>query len=390
MPSPNGYPMSRRTFSRLLFGFGSNSISNQVYSMEVFTHFDIHLDKDIESFQYKVFSQFKKLSDSSDDELLSFNWLSKLLDAFLACHQDFEDFLLKHTLAFSKPPLDYLVNEFFEKSIKALDICNAVCDGIEKIRRSHKYLQIVSDALNSKHKKLITKGQFRRARKALTDLNNVTLENNNAAQWFFLGRFKSFGHSSKRKDLNRSISRSISSNSWSTSKQLQSMVNGLILPRASEVTATRGLVNVIFTMSFVQMFVMWALAASIDCQDRGSITNFTIPNNYLWGSPLSVIYTRIINESKKCDRKNNVGLLKEIYQMEKTVHFVTYLVDSSHQFPLTEEHKEKVRHGANEVSIVSDAHGNWLYPFECQVRQVFHKIISCRLEGLENLCRTSS
>lgn len=385
MPSPNGYTMSRKTLGRLFFGFGSNS--NQVYSMDMFGDFDIHLDKELESFQYQVFSQFKKLSDSSDDEFLSLNWLSELLEAFLACHQDFKDFLSKHASDFSKPALDKLLMEFFDKSIKALDIYNAVCDGIERIRCSNKYLEIVSDALNSKHRKLMTKGQFRRARKALTDLVNVMLDNNKDPQWFFSRRLKSFGHLSKRKDLKRSISRSVS-NSCSANKQLQSLANSLIFPRASEITATRGLANVVFTMGFVQMFVLWALVVAIPCQDKGLMTNFSIPNRFLWGSPLSVIHVRIINESKKRDHKNNLGLLKEIYQMEKSVRIVTNLVDSAHQFPLTEEHKDKVRQGVNEIRMVTNAYGNWLYPLESQMRQVFHKIMLCRLEGLEVLCKT--
>ncbi|KAI3770285.1 hypothetical protein L6452_01412 [Arctium lappa] len=65
-----------------------------------------------------------------------------------------------------------------------------------------------------------------------------------------------------------------------------------------------------------------------------------------------------MDESKKLDRKNSVGLLKEIYQMEKSVRSITDLIDSAHQFPLTEEEMEKVKAGVGELSVVSNAYEN--------------------------------
>nr|XP_043619975.1 protein ROH1-like [Erigeron canadensis] len=394
MLSPSDYTMSRKTLGRLLFGFGSDY--NQVYSMEMLNRdFDIHLDKELEAFQYQVFSQFKKLSDYPNDEILSLDWLCALLEAFVACHHDFEDFTSKHKADFAKPPLDKLLKEFFDRiSIKGLDICNAVCDGIDKIRCSNKYLEIVLDALNFRDKRRpMSKGQFRRAKKALTGLSNVMTDNSKEYSGWFLSRsrrLKSFGrHSSKVKDLKRSVSWSVS-NSWSASKQLQSMSHNMILPGPYEITTNRGLANVVFTMSFVTMFVMWALVAAIPCQGRGILTNLSVPNNFLWASPLSIIQVRIINESKKHDCKNSFGLLKENYQMEKSVRVITNLDESGHQFPLTEEEKEKVKLAVGELQMVNNAYEKWLFPFECQVRQVFHKIMSCRLEGLQNLCRTCS
>lgn len=130
MPFPSGYTMPLKTLCRSFFGFGSDH--NQVHSMELLDEFDIHLDNELEMFQYQVFRQFKNLSESSDDEFLSLDWLSKLLDAFVVCHEDFMAILSKNELYLSEPPLDKLLKDFFDRSIKALDICNAICDGIEK------------------------------------------------------------------------------------------------------------------------------------------------------------------------------------------------------------------------------------------------------------------
>ncbi|XP_024966015.1 uncharacterized protein LOC112506229 [Cynara cardunculus var. scolymus] len=394
MPFASGYTMSLKTLCRSVFGFGIDH--NQVHSMELLEECDIHLDKELQLFQYQVFRQFKNLSESSDDGFLSLDWLSMLLDAFVVCHEDFMAILSKNEPYLSEPPLDKLVMDFFDRSIKALDICNAICDGIQKIRCWHKHLEIVSYALSSRQRKLISKGQFRRARKALTDLDHIMLDDTKDSGRFFLRRFKSFGHSNKGKSVNchnqeqmRSLSWSTSS-SWPASKQLQSLANSLIPPCENETSTTYRLANVVFMMGFVYVFVLWALVAAIPCQDRGLLTNFNIPNHFSWATPFSVLHVRIINEFKKRDGKNSFGLLKEISQMEKSVGYITNLIDSTHQFPLTEEEKEKVVVGVAELSVVSNAYENGLHPLEYQLRQVFHKIMFFRSEGLEILCRVRS
>lgn len=214
---------------------------------------------------------------------------------------------------------------------------------------------------------------------------------------FFWRRLKSFGHSNNGKSLkrhNQEQMRSLSwsaSSSWSASKQLQSMANSLNIPPCeNEVFTTNRLANVVFTMGFVYVFVLWALVAAIPCQDRGLHTNFSIPNHFSWATPFSELHVRIMDESKKRDRKNSIGLLKEIYQMEKSVCSITNLIDSTHQFPLTEGEMEKVKRGVGELSMVSNAYENGLHPLEYQLRQVFHKIMFFRSEGLEILCRVRS
>ncbi|KAF9593819.1 hypothetical protein IFM89_025528 [Coptis chinensis] len=71
--------------------------------------------------------------------------------------------------------MDRLIAEYFEKSVKALDVCNIIRDGVELIRQWQRYLEIVLTALDSSHKTL-GEGQFRRAKKALTDLTIAMLD----------------------------------------------------------------------------------------------------------------------------------------------------------------------------------------------------------------------
>ncbi|KAJ0743894.1 hypothetical protein HanPI659440_Chr10g0381211 [Helianthus annuus] len=395
MPSTSGYTMPFGTFRRSIMGIGNDHSHNQIHSMDVSGDSSSDFHCELGSFEHQVFRQFRTLSAASADELLSLDWVSKLLDAFTACQEDFKGILLKHESNLGKPPLDRFVTEFFDRSIRALDICNAVRDGIEKIRLWNRHLEIVLSAFDSKSRNVMVEGQFRRARKALTDLAIIMLDDNKESTSLFSHRNRSFGRPNKGKDgqhkagHSRSLSWSVP-NSWSASKQLQLIANGLIPPKSHEISATNGLANVVYTMGFVLMFVLWALVAAIPCQDRNLQVHFSVPRQFSWGTPLNLLHIRIMDESKKRERKNSVGLLKEIYQMEKSINLVTDLVDSVNQFPLTEEQKAEVQTCVQDVSQVCNAFKNGLDPLERQLREAFRKIMSCRTEGLEHLARAQS
>ncbi|KVI01797.1 uncharacterized protein LOC112500872 [Cynara cardunculus var. scolymus] len=392
MPSTSSSGISFGTIRRSILGFGSDH--NQIHSEELNNESKSLLDRELEGFQNQVFNQFHTLSSSSSsaDDFLSIDWMLKLLDAFLACQEDFKRILLKNSELFSKPPLDRLLMEFFDRSIKALDICNAVRDGIEKVRVWHKHLEIVSSAFDSKQRNVMGEGQFRRARKALTDLAIVMLDDQKDSGSVFSNRNRSFGRQNKGKERKKGHSKSLSwsvSNSWSATKQLQSMANGLVQPRVNEIGQQFGLANCVFTMGFVLMFVLWTVVAAIPCQDRG-LFPFSIPRQVSWGTPLFLIHSRILDESKKRERKNSPGLLTEIHQMEKSINLISDLIDSAHQFPLTEEQQKEVKDGIQELSLVCNSCKNGLDSLDRELREVFRKIMSFRTEGLGTVTRAQS
>ncbi|KAI3755251.1 hypothetical protein L1987_55047 [Smallanthus sonchifolius] len=395
MPSTgSGSGKSFKAFRRTVLGFGGDQ--NQVHSEEVNKESKSPQDRELEEFQTHVFSRFNSLSDSSGDEFLSIDWVSKVLDAFVACLEDFKLVLLNNHEILSNPALDRMVMEFYDRSIKALDICNAVRDGIEKMRLWHKHLEIVSSASDSKQRNVMSEWQFRRARKALNDLAILMLDDHKDSGSVSSHRNRSFGRPNKGKDVNhqrkqghsRSLSWSVS-NSWSASKQLQSMSNNLVPPRANDTPHLFGLANCVFTMGFVLMFVLWNVVAAIPCQDRG-LFNFSIPRQFPWSAPLFLIHTRVLEESKKRDRKNSPGLLREIYQMEKSINLVSDLIDSAHQFPLTEDQQKEVKEEIHELSVVSNSCKDGLNALDRQLRDVFRKIMSCRTEGLATLSNRQS
>ncbi|XP_014516869.1 UPF0496 protein 4-like [Vigna radiata var. radiata] len=361
----------------------------QVHSME-----GSSMEQELDLFQKHVTERFLELSSVESGELLSLSWVRKLLDSLLSCQEEFRVILHNHRDQVSRhPSLDRMVGEFFERSVKALDVCNAIRDGVEQIRQWQKLLEIVICALDQKRS--IGEGQFRRAKKALVDLaigmlddkesnssgsiahrNRSFGRNNNGSRDHHHGnnQHNSFGHF-------RSLSWSVSRN-WSAARQLQAIGNNLSPPKANDIVATNGLALPIYTMSCILVFVMWALVAAIPCQDRGLGLHFSVPRQFLWAAPVVALHERIVEESKKRERKNTCGLLKEIHQIEKCARVINELADSL-QFPLSEKKGEEVRQRVQDVSRVCEALKDGLDPMERQVREVFHRIVRSRTEGLD-------
>lgn len=380
MPSSDkrGFPITFSSFRRPILGIRTDQIHSE-------TSHDSTI-QNLESFQKQVSALFHNLSVVEPDEFLSISWIRKLLDAFTSCQEDFRLILDNNKSQLSKPPADRLACEFFDRAIKALDICNAARDGIEKIRLWQKHLEIIVSALDSEQR-TTGEGQFRRARKSLMELALLMLDEKDTGSMFSY-RNQSFAQKGKDHSIRpsghaRSQSWSVSP-SWSASKQIQSIANNLVPPRANEIAATNGLAVLVFTMGFILLFVLWALVAAIPCQDRTVPINFAIPRNFSWSTPLSSLHGRILEESKKRDRRNSSGLLKEIYQIEKSIHQLTDLVDSA-QFPLTGEQKEVMRVSVRELSLVCEVCKTGLDPLERHLKEVFRKVMSCRTEGLEFL-----
>lgn len=355
-------------------------------------HETIFQDNIIDAFQKQVTQRFHDLSliDNSN-EFLSVSWISKLLDVFLCCQEEFKAIMFNNKCLLSKPPMDKLVSDYFERCVKGLDVCNSIRDGIEQIRQWQKQLEIVLCALDNQ--KSLGEGQIRRAKKALIDLAIGMLDEkesstNLASRNRSFGRYQkdSQGHNKSLKPF-RSLSWSVS-RSWSASKQLQAIGNNILAPKSNEIIATNGFAVAVYTMSYVFLFVMWALVAAIPCQDRGLQSHFNVPKNFIWGGPILSLHDRILEESKRRQRRNTCGLLKEIHGIEKSARLMNELTDSI-QFPIGEQKEQELRSRVEELRIVYGDLKNGLDPLEKQVREVFHCIVRSRTQGLDSIARGS-
>ncbi|KAL0438246.1 UNVERIFIED_CONTAM: protein ROH1 [Sesamum latifolium] len=372
------------------FGFSILSRRrDQVHSMES-THEATSQEIELEAFQRQVAERFQDLAAADSHELLSIPWIRKLLDTFLCCQEEFKVIVMNNKSKLNKPPMERHISDFFERSVKALDVCNAIRDGIEQIRQWQKQLEIVLCALGNQRS--IGEGQFRRAKKALVDLAIAMLDEKDS-NTTLAHRNRSFGRHNAQKEQRsfghfRSLSWSVS-RSWSAARQLQAISSNLVAPRGNEIMSTNGLNVAVFTMNYVLLFVMWALVAAIPCQDRGLQTHFYVTRQFLWAAPILSLHERILEEAKKRDRRNSCGLLKEIYDIEKCARHMNELTDSIH-FPLTDEKEREVKQRVEEVRRVYEAIRDGLDPLERQVREVFHRIVRSRTDGLDTISRANS
>ncbi|KAG0464620.1 hypothetical protein HPP92_018784 [Vanilla planifolia] len=294
---------------------------HQIHAMNGHHDPSTRRNHELDSFQDRVAVLFSDLSSGGGGEevFLSLAWFRKLLDAFLLCEEEFRYILFNNRSILSHPQLDKLISDFYDRAVKALDVCNAVRDGIEQVKQWQKHIEIVLIAMDPYKKRLVGEGQLLRAKKALSDLAVLILDEKDPASILahrnssFRSNNRTSGHAV---DHFRSLSWSVS-RSWSAARQLQAIGNNIYAPRGSEVVATNGLANPIFTMNSVLHFLMWALVAAIPCQDRGLQTQFSIPRSFPWGLSVLLLHDRIIEESRKKERRNSVGLLKEIHQLEK-------------------------------------------------------------------------
>ncbi|CAI9763954.1 unnamed protein product [Fraxinus pennsylvanica] len=384
MPATDCREASSASFSG--FGFSIlNRLPDQVHSMDSPSQ-----EIELESFQKQVAERFNDLAAVDSDELLSISWIRKLLHAYICCQEEFRLIVFKNKDFLNRHPMDRYISEFFERIIKALDVCNAIRDGIEKIRQWQMQLEIVLCALDNQRS--LGEGQIRRAKKALIDLD-IGMLDEKESNTTLARRNRSFGRNNMAKESTslghfRSLSWSVS-RSWSAARQLQAIGNNLVAPRANEIIATNGLNVAVFTMNYVLFFVMWALVAAIPCQDRGLQSHFLVTRQFVWSIPIISLHDRILEESRKRDRRNSCGLLKEIRLIEKCARHMNELTYSVH-FPLNELKEEEIKERIRELKGVHGAVKDGLDPLVRQVREVFCRIVRIRTDGLDSIGRENS
>lgn len=258
---------------------------NQVIAMDGNHEQDL---EDIEIFQKNIADRFSDLLSppsptprSTPETFLSIAWLRKLLDVYLCCEAEFKAFLImgRDPSVLSKPPHDRLIPELLDRSVKALDVLNAVMHGVDSLRQCQKYAEIAVAALD---KPPLGEGQVRRAKKALTALiaamgaDDKDGHKSTDRSWSFGRR----GSGNSNKDRAPAHFRSPAwgvSKTWSAAKQIQAMSSNLTPPRGTE---SSGLALTVYIISTVTVFVMWALVAAIPCQERtGLATHFQVSPN---------------------------------------------------------------------------------------------------------------
>nr|CAD1838733.1 unnamed protein product [Ananas comosus var. bracteatus] len=309
---------------------------------------------EVEGFQRHV---AELLLDLAGDDVLSLSWARKLLDVFLICLEEFRVLLFNSGAQATPPPppLDRLLADFFDRAVKALDVCNAVRDGVDQIRQWKKLLDIGSPPSPPPGGPAPPQQQQRQQRQRqrrplpLPLVERLALVVRGAAAAGHRRRPRGAARGRRRRHRR---------------------------PRRRGVRDERR-----------------ALLHHVGAGGRDPVPG-PRPADALLGAAARVpvggaaacAAGAIVEESKRKDRKHSAGLLKEIYQIERCSRQLVEITDAVH-FPMDAEREAEVREAVGEIAHVCEALKEELDPLERQVREVFHRIVRSRTEGLDCLSR---
>jgi hypothetical protein len=332
----------------------------------------------LDAFQRHLAALLADLRDG-DAAFLSAAWIRRLLRAFLACQEEFG-----------------AAAEFGERAVRALDVCNAARDGVDQVRRWGRLAGVAAAVLLGEDAPL-HEGQLRRARKALSDLSLLLVDDSAAAaadatSVLASHRNRSFGDaraspsraaSSPSTHL-RSLSWSVS-RTWSAARQLQAIGSGLPPPQAGLPASAA------HAMASLLHLAAWALVAALPCPDRAAALQQpahhlpTAPPRagtaFPWAPHLLALQERLAEEGKRRDRRASPGLLAEIRSLEKSAQRLAAAIDAP---PLDGDRQAEIREAAADLAAVCAAVKDEVDPLERQIREVFHRIVWSRMAGLDS------
>ncbi|XP_013604146.1 PREDICTED: uncharacterized protein LOC106311504 [Brassica oleracea var. oleracea] len=357
---------------------------NQIISMDVNHEQEL---EELEYFQKHVSDRFSELisPSSPSDPILSIPWLQNLLDVFMSCETEFKGVL--STVRISKSPsLERLLSEMLERILKALDICNAVVNGIDSVRQSRRLAEIAVTALKQRP---LCDGSVRRAKRALASLivglNGDVKDRSNGSggssnQQRTAFRSWSFGQRSNVTVVGGGGSSGHVSKNWSATKQIQGMVGNLVLPRGAEAS---GPAMPVYIMSSVMVLVMWVLVAAVPCQTSNVlVAPLQLPKHQSWASAAVNIQERIGEEMKRKEKRfggGGGGLMEEMQRMEK-IGLSLLEFTERFRFPAEEVEAEEVAEEVDEMDEICRGMEVGLEDLQRQVREVFHGLVRSRLE----------
>ncbi|KAF8095935.1 hypothetical protein N665_0320s0062 [Sinapis alba] len=320
--------------------------------------------QELESFQNHVSERFSDFISPSppSDPVLSIPWLQNLLHVFMSCETEFKEVLLTTAQISKTPSLEKVFSEMLDRILKALDICNAVVNGIESVKQSLRLAEIAVTALKQRP---LCSGSVRRAKRALTSLLtslNADVKDKNSSKRRTTSRSWSFGQ------------RSNVSKNWSAGKQIQAMVANLVLPRGAEAS---GPAMPVYIMTSVMVLVMWVLVAAVPCQTSSvPVAPLHLPKNQNWASGAVNVQERVGEEMKQKEKRGG-GLMEEMQRMES---IGLSLMEFTERFRFPTEEEEEVEEEVDEMSELCRRMEVGLEDLKRQVRAVFQRLVKIRLE----------
>lgn len=187
-------PMKAIRSGRSMLSMRRNQVLSMETELEELDLFQIHVTEGL----------FSLLNLSSEEySLLTMKFLVSLLGFYLRIDEEFRNLLplvqsqksgAGAVSVLAKPPLDRVITDHLDRSIKSLDICTAVTNSLDMLSYSNRDAEIAASAICGKSP---NRPQFNRAKNAIGKL----LSSISPARISSPKRTWSFGRSSSQDDL---------------------------------------------------------------------------------------------------------------------------------------------------------------------------------------------
>ncbi|KAK8941772.1 hypothetical protein KSP40_PGU002269 [Platanthera guangdongensis] len=355
------------TTSKPFRGFSALSLRrHQVASLEPSSDGELHL---LDLLHSRLAGSLQSLlpppsaADSKQPSLiLSLPFLHKLLDALLACESDFKSLLLlvlsRNPSLILRPPLDRAITDLLDRSVKTLDLCNAVSLALQSLHLWNGHAEIAVSALYRQCPPSAPR-QISRARRALSKL------------------------------LSTGAGLSTSSSSCcrmcrfcSAKRHLQTVTSGLTAPRGGDSASAALLALAVHTITALLHFSLWVMVASFQCGSGELLPPPRPPSvarNMPWAAALDRLHEHIVEEMKR-ERKEGgyvvfAGMLAETVALGRSGREVLEMAKNG---DVTEA-------AIFSLAIASQKLEEGLGPAERKMREVFHRLVMCREEVLRCL-----
>ncbi|KAG6500674.1 protein ROH1-like [Zingiber officinale] len=351
-------------------------------------------EQDVDLFQKHVADHLLSLLPSSAaafeppcqlQPLLTLAFLSKLLDALLSCEEEFLSLLGRvQASLLARSPADRAVADLLDRAVKSLDVCNSVSLSLHSLHHWYRPAVIASSVLLPD--RCGEDAPLNRARRALGKLlassheSSYTATASAGGDWS--GSSSRFGHSQIR------------AFSWGLSKNLSAgrtippVLAHLAAPHGGEAGGASAALAV-YAMSSLLAFTMWALAAAVPSQDRGSTapSSPVSPRQHLpWAAAMIELQERITGEWRRRRRGSPAGLLAEFQRVERSMG---ELMEAMGERGAAASRAEEVAARAGELAEACRKLSEGVGPLEKQVREVFHRLVGSRAEVIRCVDHTS-
>lgn len=337
----------------------------------------------------------QRLSMLLPDEGSSFVSLSSLshsMAALLATQTDLKS-LLPPPL--SRAPLSHIkmMDEFVDRSVKLLDVCNSIREHISEVEGWRVLLEVVLQSLGSK-RGCPNKGKLRRASKVLAELQQrMEMEGEGEAELILTHNSSRFGSRRAANVLNepqrwRSCPASSSASQSHLSRQLQAMGASLTPPKLSAADVEENLCAAIYALNVVSIFFLSTILAAFPTSGKSYIVGFSHPRNFLWASPLLQLQDHVSEETRKRGKKSGNGRLWEldqVFSIVRRLSEITGWVLSSEEFPLSNSTQEEIRHLVKQLRQHVEELDRDLKPLHDQIREFHKRLIDSRTVVLDRL-----